>query len=56
MENGRDFAVNDPQLAELRGGHARRAEVGDKHIRTIRLRRLPANGGEDQIAGFRPVA
>jgi hypothetical protein len=50
VENGRNFAVNHPQFAQFRGGDARRAKVGDKHIGTIRLRRLPADGRQDQIA------
>ena len=40
------------KLSKLR----RRAKVGDKHVGTIRLRRLPADGRQDQIAGFGPIA
>ena len=56
MENGCDFAVNHPQLTQFCRSDARRAKVGDKDIGPVRLGRLPANGGKDQVAGLRPIA
>ncbi|MNS47172.1 hypothetical protein D3C72_796930 [compost metagenome] len=56
VENGRDFAVNHPQLAQFCCRHACRAKVGDKHIGAKWPGRLPANRGEDQVARFSAVA
>ncbi|MNZ98944.1 hypothetical protein D3C78_1182510 [compost metagenome] len=55
VENGGDFAVNDPQLTKLRGGNARRTEMGNKDVRLIRLGCLPANRRQNQVARFRTI-